>query len=203
MDGVVGLFRDARVKLVLLLVGLGVAIGLTWWGYSFYRRSMNEKAQLALALPLEQFEKLAAEKQTAAASWEALAQEFETAYQEHRSSDLAPFFLTFEADSLVRAGKTDAAVTLLDTALAAMGSSNPLYYLYKIKLAILTQNKALMQELAADVHNPHRGYALYELWHQAWVAEDREVADQAYAKLMGLPDKRWAMFVQSQLAFAA
>ena len=60
-----------------------------------------------------------------------------------------------------------------------------------------------MQELGADVHNPHRGYALYELWHQAWVEGDREAAEQAYAKLAGLPDNRWAMFAQAKLEFVA
>lgn len=202
MNGIISLWHDARVKFVVILVGVGVVAGLTWWGYSTYRVTVNEKAQLALAVRLDQFEKVAAAKDAAAEQWQAVAQGLSTDFNEHKSSDLAPFFLTFEAEALHRAGKAADAIALLNKALDTMGVSNPLYYLYKIKAVLLAQDAQQLQELAADVHNPHRGYALYEVWHQAWVAGNREAAAAALTKLMALGGQ-WAMLAQSQQEFVA
>ena len=202
MNGVIGLWHDARVKFVVILVGVGLVAGLTWWGYSSYRGTVNEKAQLALAVRLDQFEKVVAAKDATAEQWQAIAQGLSADFSEHKSSDLAPFFLTFEAEALHRAGKAADAIALLNKALDQMGAGNPLYYLYKIKAVLLAQDTKQLQELAADVRNPHRGYALYEVWYQAWVAGDREAADAALTKLMALGGQ-WAMLAQSQQEFVA
>lgn len=202
MDGLMNLWHDARVKLVAALLGGALIAGLVWWGYSSYRHTVNEKAQLALALRLDQFEKVGASKDATAEQWSTVAQDFATEYREHASSDLAPFFLTFEAEALQRAGKGQEALEILNKATHAMGSSHPLYYLYKTKAVILAQDTAQLQELAADVHNPQRGYALYELWYQAWVAGNREAADAAFTKLAAAGGQ-WAALAQSQQEFIA
>lgn len=207
--------QDNRVRLVGSLLLCVVAASLGWFLYNSYRTRINEQAQFAFSLQLENLERMRHAKAVDKQAWESAAQSLAQAYQEHSSSDLAPFYLAFEADAALQAGKTAEAIALLEKALHAMGSSSPLYYLYKIKLQVIrlgADDAAIREEghrelktLAEDVHNPHRGYAWYQLWHQAWVTGDEAVAEEALAKLSAYQGQggQWGQLAQSKMEFSA
>lgn len=207
--------RDTRIQLVMGLLTFVVVAALSWFLYSSYRNRVNEQAQFAFSLQLENLERMRQDKAVDKQMWESAAQGLAQVYQEHASSDLAPFYMTSEADALLQAGKTAEAIQLLEKALQAMGSSNPLYYLYKIKLQVIrlgSDDAAIREEghrelktLAEDVHNPHRGYAWYQLWHQAWVTGDEAGVEEALAKLSAYQGQggQWGQLAQAKMEFSA
>lgn len=207
--------QDIRVQVAVGLLVFLSLLGLGWLLYGSYRARINEQAQFSFALQVENLERLRQDKSADKQAWEALEQGFAQEYQEHVSSDLAPFYLASEADAALRAGNPTQAISLLEKALQTMGSSNPLYYLYKIKLQVMrlgAEDAAVREEglrelkaLAEDAHNPQRGYAWYQLWHQAWVTGDQAAAEEALVKLSAYQSQggQWGQLAQSKMEFSA
>jgi hypothetical protein len=185
--------KDRRVQFVGIILGTFVVAVFIWWGYSSYRESVNERAQQSLAIQLEAFERTRDDQNANAQAWAVIANMFERSYKEHASSDLAPFFMVFQAEALLRSGDRPQAIVLLDTAVRAMGKKAPLYWLYATKLGVVRldsdqndvheQGKKDLMALAENGRNPHRGLAWYYLWHHAWVFHDTQMADLAMTKL--------------------
>lgn len=205
--------RDVRVQAAIGIVGFLAIAGGSWLLYKNYRVNVNERAQLAFAMRWEQFEKARQENQQQA--WDNIEAGFAQAYHEHSSSDLAPFYLVFQAESAAHAGNFAEAIKLLEKAVASMGSSDSLSYLYNIKLNSMrlsaddastqTEGLAGLRALAEDAQNPHRSFAWYQLWHHAWVQGDVESAQAAYEKLSTVQgqDAQWASLAQAKMKFLA
>lgn len=206
--------RDRRFQMLAVIIGAFTLSGLAWWGYHSYRTSLNERAQSSLMQQLEIFEKTRASKEPTKQAWLDLAASCESEYKKHASSDLAPFFKTFQSQALLEAGDRDQAIATLDVAYKAMGKQAPLSSLYATKLALMRfdsdkteeheQGRAELQALADDRHNSHRGMAWYALWYDAWVRNDQRTALAAYQQLMSFGQQSpYAQLAQQKIAFKA
>lgn len=207
--------RDLRIQLVVGLLAFFVAAGLGWWLYSSYRARINEQACFAFAVQLENLERLRQDPSADEQAWNAVGQDFAQAYKEYASSDLAPLYIAAQSEAALNAKKPQEAISLLEKALNAMGSSHSLYYLYKIKLQLMrlsSEDHTLVQEgmrelraLAEDAKNPQRGYAWYQLWHHAWVTGDEATAEEAFARLAAYQNQgaRWGQLAQAKMEFLA
>lgn len=207
--------RDTRVQLALgVVVSLGV-VGLGWYVYRSYRARINEQAQFSFSMQLENLEALRQDPSVDKQMWESLERDFAKSYQEHASSDLAPFYCTSQAETAWKTGNHQEALGLMEKAVQQMGSSHPLYYLYKTKLQVMRlacednvikeEGKRELQALAADIHNTNRGYAWYQLWHHAWVADNTAEAEEAFAKLSAQQGQgaQWREIAQAKIDFIA
>ena len=109
-----------------------------------------------------------------------------TAYRQHSSSDIAPYFLAIEADALIEQGKATEGKELLRKAVSSMPSKAPLTDLYALKLARLEINAqedasrkegiAVLEKLAADDKSLVHDEAMFRLG-KAYAQELR--ADEA------------------------
>lgn len=198
----VSLVHDARFQLVAALVGAALIGGLLWWGYRTYRGSVNEAAQLAFVAQYEQFEVVKQKVTQRPDLWAASAEGFYKEGQKQSSSDLAPFFTAFSAQAFSALGDHAAVKERMQELMRQLKPSNPLYYLYKTKAAVLGFES--LDALAQDVKNPYRALAYYYTWYHAWIAGKEAEATAAYTKLQGLPDgTRLASYAAAQMEFTA
>jgi len=203
--------KDIRVRAGLALISATLIGFGGWLLYSIYRHRANEQAQLTFAAVLDRFTKLQENVAGDKAAWELVARDLEQAYEQHRSSDFAPFYLGYEAEAILEAGNVQESISVLERMLQQIDTAHPLYYLYKTKLNVIRSraaDKAVQEEgarelraLADDIHNPCAGWAWYVIWHAAWVDQNDEVAQHALQKLVA--HKNWYTLAQAKSEFLA
>jgi tetratricopeptide (TPR) repeat protein len=147
-----------------------LAAWLMMFGYRWYNARRDMAAQYAFARAMEQF---AQAQHTKTDSWAYVESAFKFGYEQHSSSNLAPYFLAFQAQALLNQGKQQEALDLLNKTIAMIPTSSPLISLYKTKKALVmidsqdqTQHDAGLQELismAHDAKNRYRDEAMYYL----------------------------------------
>lgn len=187
-----------RFYRVMRYVSLGVVMLVALWlgsvGFRWYTVRRDMAAQYTFAQAMEQYAKV---HDTAATEeqWAEVAAVFKLGYEQHRSSAYAPYFLNFQAQALLNQGKYQEAITVLDSALALIPTTSPLFAPYAVKKALIlldsddqaVQEKGLtsLTEYAHDVKNKQRDEALYYLG--LYYAQKGDVA-QARAQ--------WGLLVQ-------
>jgi tetratricopeptide (TPR) repeat protein len=167
---------------VLLIVGLSAA---GWFGWHLHVQRREAAALQAFSSVYALYQEAL---QSTQPDWPSVTNACATEYTAHRGSNLAPFFMAFQADALVHEGKNGQAIDILRKALALMKKDGSYYYAYATKLALLLQaagsaeytdeGTALLEQLAADNKNPVRDAALYYLGHAAWWHNNVEVPAQ-------------------------
>lgn len=194
--------------LVVLFAGCGAAL---YFGYRWYDTRKQVDAQFAFGVLLDQYN--AASEQDGA-DFTSFANEFARGYEDHKNTVLAPYFLSFQADSLIKAGNKSEALAVVDKAVQTQ-SSPSFVNLFKTKRALLAldgadkerEKQALdeLQLLAQDDTNSHRDYALYNLGMYHWVNDNVEAARVAWQELVNMQtgnvfsDSPWAALVADQL----
>ncbi len=148
------------------LIGLAVA---GWYGYSWYNRMQERTAYRDLAEIIEIHGK--AHTAPSNEKWNDLDRALDVGARKHSSSVLHPYFLTFRADVLIEEGKQKEALDLMNKATAEIPKTQPLYYLYATKRALMNmdsddtalqkQGRDELQALARDTKNPTQDMALY------------------------------------------
>jgi len=114
------------------IMALAVVGGLSWWGYSAYTISKNQKAQWAFAQELERFTE-AMQQGATSDKWREIAEGFSKAFEGHKGSSLAPVMMAYQADAMMRGGDVLNACRTLKGAVDMMGKSYPLYFYYAVK----------------------------------------------------------------------
>ncbi len=176
------MFSDKRVHfagLIVILVGLGT---FGWFGYSWYRKGVEQVAHKELAESIDSYSRIMGDQSDLLDSERAFA----AGAKEHSSSVLYPFFLSFQADTLIRQGKLVDGAGLLDQAVKAMSTQHPLYYLYALKAALVKidtqdatlekQGRSEIDKLSSSKANPLKDMALY---YKALDADTRDEHDLA------------------------
>lgn len=118
-------------KEILGVVAVALALGA---GYYFYRQHQvhrQEQAHRALSEVLYEF----MQATQGATAWDDVGIAALAGYRQHKSSALAPYFLSVQADVAVHKGEFEQAIKIMDTLLHDLSSSSPLYPLYKLKHA--------------------------------------------------------------------
>jgi hypothetical protein len=162
---------------LIILVALGIILGIRM-GYRWYDIKRNEAAQRAFSQAVAQFDKA---QQAPVDMWGEVAMAFKLGYEQHSSSSLAPYFLAFQAQALLRQGHYREALDLLDS-VEKQGTPTPFARLYTIQKTLIkldqedtdTQEQGLQELLAIaqDAKNKYRDEALYYLGFYYWSRGD-------------------------------
>lgn len=137
--------------------------GATWYGYTWYKNNLEHTAYKDLAESIDGFIKTR-DNAEGPSKWVDVERGFAAGAARNTSSKLHPYFLVYEADALHEQGKQKEAIVLMDKAVHALARTNPLYYLYALKSALMkidTSDEALQKQgrqelstLAQDAANP-------------------------------------------------
>jgi tetratricopeptide (TPR) repeat protein len=174
--------------LALVLVGAGV---LSYCGYSWYAASRERLAEKDFSSYVQQYYMALSAPEGAA--WGQLASLFDVGYAQHRSSELGPYFLAFQAEALLQQNNYQQALEVLQTLLKALPESSPFYALFRVKynLVILDQPEhpdkqaALdaLREIASDKTNSAFEGALFYLGRYYFAQHDLEKAQTFWQEL--------------------
>lgn len=194
---------SAAVVLVIV-----AAAGLFYWN----RKSLNERAQKAFMESIVEFEQALTGQE--GISWSDVERTLEVGSREFASSSFGPYFKVFQADTALHQNKHDEAVVLLKEAVSKMSAKNPLYYLYRTKLALMLidskdaalhdEGAALLKHLAETSTNSYRDMALYYLGFYARAQDDQATVRTYWTQLMQDfgAESVWAQLVNEQQEFA-
>lgn len=196
-----------------LYAGLVIAlvIGAAGSGYHWYSHVQEQRAHKILADCMHEYDKAVSGVQ----DWSSVEQAFTLGYEKHSGSSLAPYFLAYKADVLIKQNKKDEAVVIFDTMAEQLSVSSPLYNPYMTKRALVKMDmtdeltrKVGLQELttlANDTTNSHRDMALYYLGLYYWAAQDIKQAQGIWTNLVALQTESkesrspWAVLVETKL----
>lgn len=176
----------------LLIGGLSLAVAvLLWVAYDAYRDYRERKAHAVFTESVYLFNEALVDSANPH-RWNDIIGIFERAYENNKSSILAPYFRAYLADSMVHGGKTAEAIELLDAAVKQMKA--PFASMYATKLAILkidhgddaakAAGLAALDALGRDVKNPVREVALYYRGLMPYVAGNVVEAEIFWTPLM-------------------
>lgn len=168
-----------RHTLVAALVGLLCLAGYV--GYDYYAAQREAKAHRAFAESVELFE-LAVSKPSAI-RWQEAEASFKLGYKQFSSSQLAPFFLGYQSEALLKLGQTNEAVAVLDAMLSTLGKSSPFYGPYAVKRALIKNDLNELKQLAEDNTLPAQDLALYHLGEYYAANNNPALAQDAWKKL--------------------
>lgn len=158
--------KELMVGLVLIVIITGA-----YFGYRWYRSTQEQVVQQLFAQNVEEFERvMQAGKKDDWASVETL---FKLGYDQYPSSNLAPYFLVYQAQAMFKQDKFNDALATMDKAVHAMSNNAPLLGLYKTKTALMrldAQDQAVrdagvaqLKELTQDTKNNAYDVAAYYL----------------------------------------
>jgi hypothetical protein len=200
-------FRQITIVLMLFLLG---TIG--FWSYRWWQRQQESTTQKALGECMYAYQAALQDKDE---SWSNVAMLFNVGYEQHSSSSLAPYFLIFYADALLKQGKRYEALEKLDEAIKTVPPDSPLLFLYKTKQALIKMDDegAVRDEglqelklLAENEENKNRDMALYYLGLYYWAQDNVKEAQVIWQKLVNdflthekIGSSPWAVLANTKL----
>jgi tetratricopeptide (TPR) repeat protein len=136
----------AQDNLVYVGAGLGLVIAIAGAGYWYHSSSMNKEqaATTILADCLSQYEQAEQGK----AQWADVVTMAHAGYEKFSKTNVAPYILAIEIDALLAQEKNNEALEKLDLMVSKMGTSSPLYTLYKLKQILIKLDIPEMKEAA-------------------------------------------------------
>jgi tetratricopeptide (TPR) repeat protein len=174
--------------LILAFIGLGA---ISYAGYSWYNASRERMAEKDFSSYVQQYYRALSAPQSAA--WDQLASLFDVGYVQHRSSELGPYFLAFQAEALLQQNKYQEALDVLKNLLSALPESSPFYALFRVKynLILLDQPEhsghqaalEALREIGSDKTNSAFEGALFYLGRYYFAHHDLEKARAFWQEL--------------------
>jgi tetratricopeptide (TPR) repeat protein len=198
-----------------VLIGFGLVM-LGVGSFFVYKRSVIQDEQAAQKFFAECIEEYGRIMQEKGGDWAAVEKAFAVGFERHKKATLAPHFLAFQAEALVRQNKLPEAVALMDKVIQSFSPNSPLYGLFATKRALMKIDSAdelahdaglqELTQLAGDVHNISNDEAQFHLGLYHWTKNDIEKAQQIWQPLIELAktDNKnssvWAQYAQMKLA---
>jgi len=203
-------YRYGRETTVLLAIVLLAFAG--FWGYRWWHRQRESAAQKSFSECLYAYQEASQGKDE---SWSNVAMLFNLGYEQHQSSSLAPYFLVFHADALLKQGKREDALSKLDEAIKKLPADSPVLSLYKTKLALVQlddEDKAVseagcvaLKALAENKENEDRDMALYYIGLYYWTQNNIKEAQAIWQQLVDafkhekIGASPWAILARTKL----
>ena len=185
--------QSSEIYYAIAVVAI-LAAGGAYYGFSYLRSNKQEQAQRALFGCIEQYEKMAQDKNP---DWDSFNKLVTSALAQQDNSNAAPYLLALQSDVDFAKSNKDESLALLGKAIDAMPSSSSLYYLYKTKYALMQmdsmqpdvtqQGLALLKSLAADAGNKNSDQAMYYVGFYYWSLNDMLQAQNAWQPLLEMP----------------
>lgn len=202
--------RDARTRYMVVGGIILVILIADVVGYRWYSRRYDGRAQMALSQAIEVLDKAATGNvQTL---WKEAENAFRDGYQRYPRSSVAPYLLSYWADTVVHQGDLARGIDLMDKAVLAISKSSPLYYIFVVKRALMridspdatvvAQGKKELHAAAQDKKNPQRDEALYFEGLIAFDGGDRAGAEKVWQELLSLGAKSvWGQVARAKLEY--
>lgn len=193
-----GYFAQKQIRYALIIGSVVVLGAAGFYTYKWYRKGVQQAAQKAFSEAMETYNQALSleyagesvsskEKETI---WDEVEIAFKTGYNQNKRSTLAPFFLVYESEALLRQGKIDQSYDILSQAVNQMSKKSPYYYLYSIKQALFEIDKkdqqkgvARLNELIQDKNNVFKDMAAYYLAEYYWANKDFKKAKELYQSI--------------------
>jgi hypothetical protein len=173
-----------------------LVLGAFFWGYRYYAGQQEKNAQKTLASCIKLYEEAAGANGTPA-SWSIVETSCKRGHEEYAKSGLAPYFLSYQAEALIKQNKIDDAIVVMTQMVNSLSKNSPLYYIYATKLALVQTDASdasvkaaglkSLEELAVDTKNKQRDEALYYVGLYHWHHNDTAKAKEAWQQLAELP----------------
>jgi len=194
---------------LLALIGLAVAISGGIFGYFHYKRARAQRAYSALVAALEYFDAPIKKDEeakaddfgfldkkeftTEAEKWKKVDAVFANEYEKNSNSGIAPFFLAYRAEALVKLKDLPKAIEIMRLAISTMPNHKAKSY-YNVKLALMlidTRSAVaieeaikIMKEIGNDDKNIARDMALYFLGECYWYQKKFNEAKNYWNQLL-------------------
>jgi len=206
-------FKYVKELLILLCILGGIGSGfLLYRVYVVYR---EQAAQNALAQYVQEYYQIEDGQQ---ADWQRMAELFQLGSEQQSNSYLAPYFLLFQVEALLRENKKEEALTVMDK-LVEKSVHSPLLPLFKTKSALIkldeldevVQKSGLeeLEELAENKKNKFRDTAQFYLGSYYWVNNSIVQAQKIWQTLVDdqykekLAPSPWVDLVKKKLEHIA
>lgn len=186
-----------------------------FWGYKKYVMHREQAAQKVFADCMHEYTMVLAGNGT----WENVEELSRVGYEDHKNSNLAPYFLALQADALLAQNKQEEAAKIFDTLLTSLPKKSPLYSLYATKRALInidrgesagaaTMGLEQLKALADDTKNLQRDVALYYLGLYYWSENSIQEAQKAWQELIDMQQDQkvpspWAARAREKMPTAA
>jgi len=206
--------QDTNWKPFAIVAGLVVCATAGFYGYRWHAAQGEQAAQVVFADCMNQL----AQAQEGTEPWSSVEQFFKMGYEQHSGSKLAPYFLAYQAEALIKQNKLAEAVVVMEKALDTMPKSSPVYGMYATKQALMnidSNDAALAQKgleqlqvLAQDTKNLGQDVALYNLGLYYWSKNDLKKAQEVWAGFAALQKEGkdtspWAALAEQKLEYLA
>ncbi len=201
------LLLGKRVYYGGLIFVVAAMLTLGWVGYSWHRKGVEQVAYKELAESIDAYARVMGDDTELLDSERAFA----AGAEQHRSSVLYPFFLSFQADTVIRQGNLAQGAQLLEKAVNAMNQQHPLYYLYALKAALVKidtkdaelekQGRQEIDRLGSNNANPLKDMALYYKALDADTRDEHNLARSTYKEIIahGKKDSYWYQLADIKL----
>lgn len=153
---------------------LAIVLGICAFGYRWYSTHRAQLAQKQFSDGVKEYTN-AITGQPGHQNWSMLAALFELGAQEYGNTSLAPFFLGYQAEALVKNDQLADAAAVMTRATAAVPKNTDFYYSYALKQALMSIDVAEaagispedaernLLDLAYNKENTQRDAALFYL----------------------------------------
>jgi|GEM_PF-908420 len=205
MKNIVSMVIEYKKQVIVGIIFAG-CLSCVVVGYHFYKRNLQVKAHQTLIGALKYYEapvkvkrdetdfsslQFTSEKE----KWTKVEEAFRDAYQNYKSSTLAPMFLAYQADALLNLDKHEEALKVLQNAIDLMDNENVADF-YRVKLALMQMDSSqenlrqegfgLLKKLAETQQSIAQEKALYHIggyyWSQKKYAEAQNYWNQLLLK---------------------
>lgn len=172
----------------LFAIGLAalLLIGGAYTGYKYYYRGIQRAAQRDFAQAMQTYNEAVGGQAKKENIWNEVEFAFKTGYEQNKSSSIAPFFLAYQSEALLKLNNKEEAYKVLTQAVDSMKS--PFSYFYQIKQALMEidMNQAdkgvkQLESLANDTKNQFADLANFYLAEYYWSKNDITNAQKHFA----------------------
>ncbi len=189
--------RKHLITYASIIASMAALGGIGYGSHYLYKKRLEQRAQYAFSNAVKEYQKLVyseSNDQINPAAWQEIEEVFSKAADNYSGSVLAPFFLSYKTNILLKTGKIEQAREALGMAVAASNKKSPFSYALQIKYALLQLDSsinsvkadglALLEKLAAEEeNNPFFDKALYYLGYHYRAAGSIQKASSLWADL--------------------
>jgi len=179
-------------KELIFAAALLLVIAGAYFGYRWHTNNKNQAAHMLFAQNLEELERISQEGNKE--DWESVETLFKLGYDQYPKSSLAPYFLIYQGQALLKQGKLDEARDIINLAVEKLPSDCPVLGLYKVKVALMgldskaqsTVDASLeqLQALAKNTELHVQDVAGYHLGLYYWVHNQMAKAQEVWLAMI-------------------